>query len=490
MSMDSMHELQEATADLSISDDHSQKSRKPLLKTSRNETELNTKARKRVQFSEKLEEHREIPTRWETLSERINLKPLHDSAISDHELSSFHGHVKAPDTPPPWHIEHVESKMSWDSDDGLLLETEHDPLTSTKELIPAPRFGHGHISRTASLLSLRTAQAVSTNVPLPSNLHPQTASRSGRHVVRRRQHNTQHGLQSTQERKTSRMYALRARRFVHQPGAHQSPRRLSQIGHFQSGMTQKLPAAMLRTTVQRSFSPSNLVVSKRDNMTSTQSRSESKLPSFAAAEGVDPGLEALDDDERILAVPHPSRYKNSPRLKFGRDRDIDGRDAPNDSCHTEHLDDNSTIAQHRPTMSYNTTGVDVLDSMSYADLEVMKERLDTFRQRIILLQNARSAIFKLPAELRNKIFLFAMQAELLDRRQRGKQASFEEPAFVQTSRQIKAECTGLWYSDVLCWEELLDGPPDLDIEKDLISHVEHGAIKAWRRLEMDELIVI
>ncbi|KXT05383.1 hypothetical protein AC578_11027 [Pseudocercospora eumusae] len=276
-SMDSMQELQGATAELSITDGQAQQPSKPSLKSSRHETALNTKARKRVQFSEKLEEHREIPTRWETLCERINLKPLHRSAIPDHELSSFHGQAKAPDTPPPWHIEHVESKMSWDSDDGLPQETERDAPTLTKDLLPAPCFNYGRISRTASLLSLGTTQVVSPNVPLPSTFYTQSASRSGRHVVRRRQHNTQHGLKSIQERKTFRMSALRARRFVHQRRAHQYSRRPSQTGRYETGTAQEHPAAKLRTAIPGSVSPSKLIASKKDNMTSTQLRSDNKV---------------------------------------------------------------------------------------------------------------------------------------------------------------------------------------------------------------------
>ncbi|KXT05470.1 hypothetical protein AC578_11031 [Pseudocercospora eumusae] len=141
-------------------------------------------------------------------------------------------------------------------------------------------------------------------------------------------------------------------------------------------------------------------------------------------------------------------------------------------------------------MSYHTPEVNMLDSMSYADLEALKKQLETVRHRILLLQNAQSALFKLPGELRNTIFLLAMQAEVLDRRETGKQASFEEPAFFRTSRQVKAECTGIWYRDVLCWEELVDGSPDSDdAEKDGISHVEKMdcVAKAWRRLDVYEV---
>lgn len=101
-----------------------------------------------------------------------------------------------------------------------------------------------------------------------------------------------------------------------------------------------------------------------------------------------------------------------------------------------------------------STNVAVLDSMSYSDLEDFKLQIETVRQRILQLQNAKSFLFRLPGELRNRVFFLAMLAELDDRKQQKRNGSiFREPAFFSLSRQIKLECSGLWFSDVLIWEE-------------------------------------
>lgn len=101
-----------------------------------------------------------------------------------------------------------------------------------------------------------------------------------------------------------------------------------------------------------------------------------------------------------------------------------------------------------------TTSVDMLDNMSFNDLETVKVQLETVRQRILQLQNAQSPLFRLPGELRNRIFLFAMHAELEERKKQGRHGSiFKEPAFFSLSRLVKVECSGVWFSDVLVWEE-------------------------------------
>ncbi|KAF2165278.1 hypothetical protein M409DRAFT_67512 [Zasmidium cellare ATCC 36951] len=117
--------------------------------------------------------------------------------------------------------------------------------------------------------------------------------------------------------------------------------------------------------------------------------------------------------------------------------------------------------------------MDSLETLAFADLELIKFQLDTFRQRIIALQNSRSPLFRLPGELRNKIFLFAMYAELLQRkcnlaRHAGGQL-YKTPSLFHVSRQIHSESIGVWLKDVLVWEEF-------DSEKHL-----------WRRLSMNEI---
>lgn len=116
--------------------------------------------------------------------------------------------------------------------------------------------------------------------------------------------------------------------------------------------------------------------------------------------------------------------------------------------------------------------------MSQADLESLKIHLDALRERILALQNAQSTFLQLPAELRNHILRFAMYAELVERRDGGggrcltsrssgsggiiggsttKQtnAIFREPEFFATCRQIRQECLGVWFQDVLAWEEFV-----------------------------------
>lgn len=120
------------------------------------------------------------------------------------------------------------------------------------------------------------------------------------------------------------------------------------------------------------------------------------------------------------------------------------------------------------TMS--TTTVDGLDNMTYTELETLKSQLDTFRHRILALQNRQSPLFRLPGELRNKIFLFAMYGELLHRKQNlSSRNLYKEPALFSVSRQVKSECTGVWFNDILAWEEF-------DATKGV-----------WRRLGMEEI---
>lgn len=143
--------------------------------------------------------------------------------------------------------------------------------------------------------------------------------------------------------------------------------------------------------------------------------------------------------------------------------------------------------------------------MSYADLESMKLHLDTMRQRILALQNAQSALFRLPGELRNHILRLAMHAELLERKNHSRTAAlFKEPAFFSTSRQIRNECMGVWFSDVLSWEELIDYSGTIPKVKTDIEMTENagvssepigepifvdcsGTMKYWRRLDMEDV---
>ena len=111
-----------------------------------------------------------------------------------------------------------------------------------------------------------------------------------------------------------------------------------------------------------------------------------------------------------------------------------------------------------------------LDNMTFEDLEMYKSQLDLVRQRILRLQNARSPLLKLPSELRSMIFLLAMYGELQERKRSSRQAlMFKQPAFFSTNRQINAECTGLWFADVLIWEEF------------------DSTSKVWTRMSTDEV---
>lgn len=161
-------------------------------------------------------------------------------------------------------------------------------------------------------------------------------------------------------------------------------------------------------------------------------------------------------------------------------------------------------------MDYTIPEVYMLDQMSYADLEATKIRLETLRQRILLLQNAQSTIFQLPGEIRNRILYFAMKGELLERRKNGKHSNFKEPAFFRASRQIYQECSSVWHSDVVVWEELVDGSQHIDslsehrddqvmTHSGSTSHIENlrttqidcmGSTKIWKRLAVGEVKAI
>lgn len=127
----------------------------------------------------------------------------------------------------------------------------------------------------------------------------------------------------------------------------------------------------------------------------------------------------------------------------------------------------TTTATNPLTMEIES---ETLHNMSHADLESLKIHLDALRERILALQNAQSTFLQLPAELRNHILRFAMYAELVERRDGGggrcltssststtKQtnAIFREPEFFATCRQIRQECLGVWFQDVLAWEEFV-----------------------------------
>lgn len=119
------------------------------------------------------------------------------------------------------------------------------------------------------------------------------------------------------------------------------------------------------------------------------------------------------------------------------------------------------------------TNVEMLDSMSFNDLESVKFQIETVRKRILQLQNDQSLLFRLPGELRNRVLLMAMFAELDDRKKQGRHASiFREPSFFSSSRQIKVECSGVWFSDVLVWEEF------------------DSADREWRVLPIEEIKAI
>lgn len=157
------------------------------------------------------------------------------------------------------------------------------------------------------------------------------------------------------------------------------------------------------------------------------------------------------------------------------------------------MESSSTLYQHRPKHSlvkHIQTGLDIvimdyprsatsqttdmvqLENMSFHDLEAMKERLDAVRRRILQLQNSQSLLFRLPGEIRNKIFLFAMHAELEHRKETSRHnhsTLYAEPAFFRTSKQIYSECFGVWFKHLLVWEEFCTDS------------------KQWKRLEMSEV---
>ncbi|CAK3979982.1 Hypothetical predicted protein [Lecanosticta acicola] len=126
-------------------------------------------------------------------------------------------------------------------------------------------------------------------------------------------------------------------------------------------------------------------------------------------------------------------------------------------------------ARHHSTQNPNMND---LDTMTFEDLETMKQQLDTVRRRILQLQNAQSLLFRLPGEVRNKIMLFAMHAELAHRKEHSRHnftSLFVQPAFFRTSRQVYVECLGVWLNEILVWEEFSVDSKD------------------WRRLEMAEV---
>ena len=153
----------------------------------------------------------------------------------------------------------------------------------------------------------------------------------------------------------------------------------------------------------------------------------------------------------------------------------------------------STLYQHQTnhiSFKYIQTGLDVvimdyqryatsqatdtvqLENMDFHDLEAMKKRLDAVRRRILQLQNSQSLLFRLPGEIRNKIFLFAMHAELEHRKETSRHnhsTLYTEPAFFRASRQVYSECFGVWFKHLLVWEEFCTDS------------------KQWKRLEMGEV---
>lgn len=122
--------------------------------------------------------------------------------------------------------------------------------------------------------------------------------------------------------------------------------------------------------------------------------------------------------------------------------------------------------------SYPSTSLENLESMSSTDLEIYKLELETLRRRILELQNSRSILFRLPGEIRNQIFVLAMYAELSHRREQQPSrhhSHFHEPPFFTLNRQVRIECLGLWYSEVIIWEEYC------------------GVEQGWRELGFEEV---
>lgn len=146
-----------------------------------------------------------------------------------------------------------------------------------------------------------------------------------------------------------------------------------------------------------------------------------------------------------------------------------------------------------------------LDSLSYTELQNARTQLEAAHRRILALQNAQSRLLRLPGELRNTIFLFAMYAELEERKKRCKKFTFREPTFFAANRQIRIECVGIWLRDVLVWEELVEVIPDqqpltsepkveIDKVEDVVARKLEsgiglvncsGAVKEWRSLSTE-----
>jgi len=95
-----------------------------------------------------------------------------------------------------------------------------------------------------------------------------------------------------------------------------------------------------------------------------------------------------------------------------------------------------------------------LESYSCLDLEDIKKHIATLTSQILNVQNARCPLLRLPGELRDIIFGYAMLAEIHDRRARGKYNQiFGEPAFLRACTQLRADFVDVWYTRTLIWEE-------------------------------------
>jgi hypothetical protein len=95
-----------------------------------------------------------------------------------------------------------------------------------------------------------------------------------------------------------------------------------------------------------------------------------------------------------------------------------------------------------------------LENYSCLDLEDIKKHIATLKSQILNVQNARCPLLRLPGELRDIIFGFAMLAEIHDRRAHGKYSQiFGEPAFLRACTQLRADFVDVWYTRVLVWEE-------------------------------------
>jgi hypothetical protein len=95
-----------------------------------------------------------------------------------------------------------------------------------------------------------------------------------------------------------------------------------------------------------------------------------------------------------------------------------------------------------------------LENYSCRDLEEIKKHIATLKFQILNVQNARCHLLRLPGELRDIIFGYAMLAEIHDRRARGKYNQiFGEPAFLRACKQLRADFVDVWYTRMLVWEE-------------------------------------